>query len=394
MKGWENGRFLIELPEEILDVQINSVNISNSSVRILAYEIVEKDGKKFIKVETENDGEANYNITVNVNLTADPRSVTTNKDVKLYAYNEYCDNYKNKTADIYDVDGDENVTENVNYSSDVLHIVSPSSLLTKTRDLVYNEAGETAVAPQIATIDKTEAVTATVNVSVTNNYSGTISEVTILGKIPFQGNKFSINGTDLGSTYTTQMLDGGITVPTELQGKVTVYYSEKEDPTNDLTNPENGWTTTPDFSKVKTYLIDLGDYVLSIGESKVFTYQIKVPSTVQYNDVSYSAHAVYFCLDTEAGKYKTQTETTKLGFRIERKYHLSLTKVKENTAVPVQGATFSVTADGETESRTGTTNNSGTFTIENLLVDKTYTLKEIRTPGSYETNNMEVNLKL
>ena len=394
MKGWENGRFLIELPEEILDVQINSVNISNSSVRILAYEIVEKDGKKFIKVETENDGEANYNITVNVNLTADPRSVTTNKDVKLYAYNEYCDNYKNKTADIYDVDGDENVTENVNYSSDVLHIVSPSSLLTNQQATNYNEAGETAVAPQIATIDKTEADTATVNVSVTNNYSGTISEVTILGKIPFQGNKFSINGTDLGSTYTTQMLDGGITVPTELQGKVTVYYSEKEDPTNDLTNPENGWTTTPDFSKVKTYLIDLGDYVLSIGESKVFTYQIKVPSTVQYNDVSYSAHAVYFCLDTEAGKYKTQTETTKLGFRIERKYHLSLTKVKENTAVPVQGATFSVTADGETESRTGTTNNSGTFTIENLLVDKTYTLKEIRTPGSYETNNMEVKFKV
>ena len=394
MKGWENGRFLIELPAEILDVQINSVNISNSNVKILAYEIIEKDGKKFIKIETENDDEANYNITVNVNLTADPRSVTTNKDVKLYAYNEYCDNYKNKTADVYDVDGDENVTENVNYASDTLHIVSPSSLLTNQQATNYNEAGETAVAPQIATIDKTEADTATVNVSVTNNYSGTISEVTILGKIPFQGNKFSINGTDLGSTYTTQMLDGGITVPTELQGKVTVYYSEKEDPTNDLTNPENGWTTTPDFSKVKTYLIDLGDYVLGIGESKVFTYQIKVPSTVQYNDVSYSAHAVYFCLDTEAGKYKTQTETTKLGFRIERKYHLNLTKVKENTAVPVQGATFSVTADGETESRTGTTNSSGTFTIENLLVDKTYTLKEIRTPGSYETNNMEVKFKV
>ena len=394
MKGWTNGRFLVELPEEILDVEINSVNISNSSVKLLAYEIVEKDGKKFIKIETENENEANYTITINTNLTADPRSVTQSKSVKLYAYNEFCNNYKNKTSDIYDVDGDENVTENVNYAIDTLNIVAPNSLLTNQQATNYNEAGETAVAPQIATIDKTEADTATVNVSVTNNYSGTISEVSILGKIPFKGNTFSINGTDLGSNYTTQMLDGGITVPEDMKDKVTVYYSEKENPTTDLNDSENGWTATPDFSKVKTYLIDLGDYVLSVKENRVFSYQIKVPTTVNYNDVSYSAHAVYFCLDTAEGKFKTQTETTKLGFRIERKYHLNMSKVKEDTTVPVQGATFSITAEGEDETKLGTTNNSGTFTIENLFVDKTYILKEIRTPGSYEKNETEVKFKV
>lgn len=394
MKGWKNGRFLVELPEEILDVEINSVNISNSSVKLLAYEIIEQDGKKFIKIETENENEANYTITINTNLTADPRSVTQSKSVKLYAYNEFCNNYKNTTADIYDVDGDENVTENVNYSTDTLNIVAPSSLLTNQQATNYNEAGETAVAPQIATIDKTEADTATVNVSVTNNYSGTISEVSILGKIPFEGNTFSINGTDLGSNYTTQMVDGGITVPEDLKDKVTVYYSEKENPTTDLNDGENGWTTTPDFSKVKTYLIDLGDYVLNVKENRVFTYQIKVPSTVSYNDVSYSAHAVYFCLDTAEGKFKTQTETTKLGFRIERKYHFNMQKVKEDTTVPVQGATFSITAEGEDETKLGTTNNSGTFTIQNLFVDKTYILKEIRTPGSYEKNETEVKFKV
>ena len=394
MKGWTNGRFLVELPEEVLDVEINSVNISNSSVKLLAYEIVEQDGKKFIKIETENENEANYTITINTNLTADPRSVTQSKSVKLYAYNEFCNNYKNTTADIYDVDGDENVTENVNYATDTLNIVALSSLLTNQQATNYNEAGETAVAPQIATIDKTEADTATVNVSVTNNFSGTISEVSILGKIPFKGNTFSINGTDLGSNYTTQMVDGGITVPEDMKDKVTVYYSEKENPTTDLNDGENGWTTTPDFSKVKTYLIDLGDYVLNVKENRVFTYQIKVPSTVSYNDVSYSTHAVYFCLDTAEGKFKTQTETTKLGFRIERKYHLNMQKVKEDTTVPVQGATFSITAEGEDETKLGTTNNSGTFTIQNLFVDKTYILKEIRTPGSYEKNETEVKFKV
>ena len=397
MKGWTNGKFIIELPEQILDVEINDVTISNSSVKILGYEIFEKNGQKFIRIETENTDEASYSITVNTNLTADPRAVTQTTNVKLYGYNEACDNYKTISQDVHDIDGDENLTENVNYATDSLFVVSPSSLLTNQQATDYNEKKETVVAPQIATIDKTEADTANINVSITNNYEGTISELDILGKIPFKGNTFSINGTDLGSNFTTEMLSEGITVPDDMKDKVTVYYSENENPTNDLNNGENGWKKAEEvtnWSAIKTYLIDLGDYVLQIDETREFSYKIKVPSTVQYNDVSYSTHAVYFSLDTEQGKYRTQTETSKLGFRIERKYNFNIEKIKENTEVPVQGATFSVTADGEEESRIGTTNNSGNIEIENLYVDKTYTLKEIRTPGSYETLGGNIRFKV
>ena len=38
------------------------------------------------------------------------------------------------------------------------------------------------------------------------------------------------------------MVDGGITVPEDMQDKFTVYYSEKENPTTDLNDSENGWT--------------------------------------------------------------------------------------------------------------------------------------------------------
>ena len=34
-----------------------------------------------------------------------------------------------------------------------------------------------------------------------------------------------------------------------------------------------------------------------------------------------------------------------------------MTKVKENTTVPVQGATFSITPEGEDDTKLGTTNN-------------------------------------
>lgn len=394
MQKWTNGRFLLELPAEILDLEINHISVSNTNVRVLGYEITEKNGKKYLKIETENKTEESYTITVDTNLTADPRVVTQTKTINLYAYNEYCDNYKNKIQDIYDVDGDGNKEEQVNLGTDSLTLVAPSSLLTNQQAIEYNDQGDTAVAPQIATIDKTEANTAKVNVSITNNYSGRISEVQILGKIPFKGNTFSINGTDLGSTYNTEMTATGIAIPTSLQGIATVYYSEKENPNKDLTDSTNGWTQTPDFSKVKSYLIDLGEYTLALKESLAFQYEIKVPTTVQYNDISYSTHAVYFCLDTVEGKFKTQTETTKLGFRIERKYHLTLQKTKEDTSVPVQGATFTIQEEGEEESRMGTSDRTGNIRIENLFVDKTYTLKEIRTPGSYEKNSMEVKFKV
>lgn len=395
MKKWTNGSFLVTLPEEILDIQINNITIDNNHVNILAYEIIEKDGKKCIKVETENDTEEIYTITINANITADPRALTVTKTAELYAVNQNYQNYKNKKQDIYDLNANGNTTEMVGYSSDAIHLVAPSSLLTNQQATNYNEKGETAVAPQIATIDKVEADTATVNVSVTNNYAGTISEVVILGKIPFEGNTFTLNGTSLNSNYTTQMTNSGITLPTELQGIATVYYSENENPTKDLTDTNNGWTQTPqDFSKVKTYLIDLGDYTLSVRENKVFTYQIKVPTTVQYNDISYSTHAVYFCLDTTEGKFATQTETSKLGFSIERKYNLTLAKTKENTSVAVQGAIFTITEEGSQESKMGTTSDNGSLTIENLYVDKTYLLKEIRTPSAYEKQEREVKFKV
>ena len=62
-----------------------------------------------------------------------------------------------------------------------------------------------------------------------NNYVNTISDVVILGKIPFEGNSYVVSGKDLNSEYTTQMKNTGIEVPEELKNKVTIYYSENEE---------------------------------------------------------------------------------------------------------------------------------------------------------------------
>ena len=401
VREWTNGTFLLKFPEEVLLAEINDVTINNANVNILGYDIYEKDGNYYLKILTENTSPETFTITVDADITPDPRKLSATKNIELYAYNEECNNYKDslRKEDIYDINGDGSTKDIVDYSTRSIQFVGPASLLTTETGSDYNDEGDeikTTIAPQVALIDKTQKnKTAKISVQITNNYSGNISGVVVVGKTPFEGNTSQILGKDLGSTYTAEMT-GPIELPEKLQGIATVYYSENEIVNNNLNDSRNNWKTEDeviDFSKIRTYAIDLGDYKIQKGEEYICTYEIQVPQNVSYNDVTYSSHAIYFYLETDEGKLQERTETNKLGFMVARNYNISINKVKENTSVPVQGATFNVTEDGQDESKIGITNEEGTFTIENLYVDKIYTLKEIRTPGSYEKNEMEVRFK-
>ena len=76
-----------------------------------------------------------------------------------------------------------------------------------------------------------EKQTIKIGAQLKNNYSSTISEVVMVGKIPFEGNTFVVSRGNLNSEFSTTMTNEGLSVPTELQGKVTIYYSENENAT-------------------------------------------------------------------------------------------------------------------------------------------------------------------
>ena len=398
VKLWKNGIYLLKFPEEVLVAEINNVTINNGNVEILGYDIYEQDGNYYLKILTENENTENYIITVDANITPDPRKLSSTAKVELYAYNEECDNYKDglRAADVYDINGDGNKEELVDYSTVNITFLGPASLLTTETASDYNEEGDeikTTIAPQIAIIDKLQRNrTAKISVQILNNYTGNISEVVVVGKVPFKGNTFQVSGHDLGSTYTTTMT-GPIQLPEELQGVAKVYYSENETVTRDLNDPSNNWKTeeeVTDFSKIKTYAIDLGNFVIAKGKEYVCTYEIEVPTDANYNDVSYSSHAVYFYLETSEGKLAEQTETSKLGFMIARKYDLEITKIKKGTATPIQGASFSVQAEGEENARIVASDSNGKIRIGELYVGKTYTVKELRAPSDYVLGEEEV----
>lgn len=391
---WKNGEFLLKFPSDIIVAKINDITISNSSVSIVGYELYKEDGSYFIRILTENDEPATYNITIDADLTPDPRNLSANRKVELYAYNEACSNYKNTIKDDYDVNSNGNTEELVNYSTKEIMMIGPSSLLTNQTASDYNNDGDIAIAPQIAEIDKLlDDKTAKISVQITNNYSGRISEVKLIGKIPFEGNTYVLNEKELGSTFTTSMT-GPLVLPEELVGIAKVYYSTNENPTTDLLDEQNGWTQdVTDFSNIRTYLIDLEDYVLEKGETHICTYEIEVPDSANYNDITYSTHAVYFYLETDEGKLQDKTETNKLGFMIAKKYNFELLKLKTNTNIPIQNAVFKLTDEDTNETKLKYTDEKGELCITDLYVERVYTLKEIKTPVQYAKNEMEVKFK-
>ena len=404
--GWVNGSFLVKLPDEMLTAELNSVEINNSNVSLESYELVEEDGQKFIKIVTKNDREQTYDIKIDVDLTPDPRIATTSRNIELYASNENGNDYYYTAQDRYDVNNDLNTEELVNYRTTSISMVSPNSLLTNQTASEYDDKGSMVISPQIADIKPVYAVvdqeqeeqTVKIGVQIKNNYASTISEIQILGKIPFEGNTYVLSGGDLGSTFTTKMVDTGIDIPQELLDTATIYYSTNENPDRDLSNGENGWQTAEEvtnWDEIKTFLIDLGDYVMPTGKEYVFYYTVKIPNGLEFNQTAFSHHGIYFSLDTEDGKYRTQTEPNKLGFRIAEKYNLELSKFQTGKDKLVPGATYSIqeviTNDDGTESygeaKTGVTNSEGKLTIRNLYAEKTYELKEIKTPDNYELNS-------
>ena len=392
---WKNGSFLVKLPSNIIQAKVNSIATNTTKVKIIGYDLYKDAGNYYIKVLTENEEEATYNIVIDCNLTPDPIGLTETKPIELYASNEIGIYYQNSAADQYDVNNNLNTKENVNYSITNISFIAPTSLITSQTGSEFDNKGSIVRAPQIAEITKAQR-TAKINVQIANNYGSTVSEMLVLGKIPFAGNRTTLTNQELGSTYTATMNNTGIQVPAELARYATVYYSENENPTKDLQDSNNGWKTkneVTNWNNIKTYLIDFGNYVMAKGTTHTFIYEIHVPEGLEYGNVAYSTHVVYFSLDTEHGKYRTQTEPNKLGFIVDKKFDLEITKYQENTEKLLPKVTYMITEEGTENSKIKTTDENGKISIAGLYVGRIYHIKEIKTPSDYELKEEVVKFR-
>ena len=412
---WKNGEFLIEMPEGITLMEISSIATNNDNVKIKGYNIFENNGKYFIKVLTENSSPCVYSINIYCNITPNSKMATATKEIRLYAYNAYYENYETKIVDKYDVNSNGNVEESVGTDSCEVQFIAPTGLLTYQTTTNYDDEvdNEITIAPKIAEV-KSSQRSAQINLNFINNYSNTISDTKILGKLPFEGNTYVITQGSLGSEFTTLLknkivldsaksINGDFSVEklAELKNNIKIYYSTNEKVTNDFTNSGNNWveeSKVTNWTDIKSYYIDLGEFVMSKGDEITFKYDISIPEGISYEKVAYSAHAVYFNLDTPDGKLADYTEPNKLGFRITRKYNLTLEKDKIGTNKTVKNALY-LLESGEAnsddyDSYMELTNSNGQLVFEELHVGKTYKLSEIKSEDNYELSSGALEFKV
>ena len=401
---WQDGAFLVELPEEIINIENVGVSINNSNVQIIGYDFYEQkiaynnEKHHFIKVLTKNDERTSYNISISFKAYIDPLATSGNATVSLYSYNKDCNNYVNSTTDTFDVNNNNNKGEEVALSTQDLNVVAPETVLIGQSASNYDEESNIVIAPNSADVRK-EKRTVNINLNVLNNDSKQVVETKILGVLPYVGNKYISSGNNLNSEFTATMSNNGIQVPNELYGKVTIYYTENGEADKDLENQENLWTKTPtDWTKVKKYLIDFGNNTLPSGEKYTFTYTAQIPEGIDYNQISYSEYMMYYAINTSGGKLYTELEPSKLGIRVARKYGIEITKLNKENGKPVQGAVYRLTGYdrlGEVFSiKLITTNTEGKLITNDLYVDNTYVLEEISNPENYELNTDVIRFKV
>lgn len=265
------------------------------------------------------------------------------------------------TAEI--TNGDSTVT---NVATDVKYI-APSGVVTTNSMTGYNGDekievinGESQKA-LIPTKEEQKEVTYTMNVI--NNYENTLDHVVVLGRTPFKDNKDVSTSLSLGSNITMP-LASGITVTGVDASKVTIYYSENGEATTDLSNSQNGWTTSvTDYTKIKSYMIVLNeDYAMNGGDTFTFTYKATLPANLDYDQEVYENYGVFFNNNKTSGTITDKAIATKIGFTTG-----SIAKLDAKLISTIgEGASVK---SGEILEYELTINNTGVVDAENTTVE-------------------------
>lgn len=265
------------------------------------------------------------------------------------------------TAEI--TNGDSTVT---NVATDVKYI-APSGVVTTNSMTGYNGDEKIEVIngeSQKALIPtKAEQKEVTYTMNVINNYENTLDHVVVLGRSPFKDNKDVSTSLSLGSNITMP-LASGITVTGVDTSKVTIYYSENGEATTDLSNSQNGWTTSvTDYTKIKSYMIVLNeDYAMNGGDTITFSYKATLPANLDYDQEVYENYGVFFNNNKTSGTITDKAIATKIGLTTG-----SIAKLDAKlTSTIGEGASVK---SGEILEYELTINNTGVVDAENTTVE-------------------------
>ena len=253
---YRNPVLKIQFPEEIEQITVSNISmlyedeLSIKNAYLNGKELtIEIQGEQTHYSESAVEGPT---IIINGKLKLNRKTAT--KDTQIVM------SYSNEKAKAY--------TNDAKATKDI-KIVAPTDVTTVTtiEQLGIEEVNQDST-KEVMLERGTKAKEITPKIEVINNKSNAIKDIKVLGTFP---------------TGTTEESIGiNVTSPISAEG-ATVYYTENENATDDVSNAENGWSKTiQNPASVKKYLIAKDE--VNSQESIIATYNAIIPENLEYNE--------------------------------------------------------------------------------------------------------------
>lgn len=314
---YKNPTVEIVLPSYVQDITIKDINLLfDNELQIKDYTVVtNSEGNKVIKVTMQGENtkynqdeiSKGANLVMDTDITVKQLTPTKQDVMKVYVTNENATSYE-----MTETTKARSATTK-GYAEMAVKAVAPVGIVTTNGITNYNSKNESVTSisgqEQVGKLEtRTGNKTATISGSVINNYNNVVKNISILGRLPFEGNKEVVTGSDLGSNITASLAK-----VMQVNG-ATVYYSANAEASKDVNNATNGWTTAPtELSSIKSYLIVFNEYQMNTGDTITFQYNINIPGDLSYNRSMYSNYIVYFDNITADGTTSEKVVATKVG---------------------------------------------------------------------------------
>lgn len=276
---YSNPSIKIELPEEVEDIKINSIDlIYETELKVKNYDIngstltIYLEGKQTEYKDLSIEGAV---LVINSNIIVNKKSATKDSQITMTCNNEGTTGTDAKS----------------------IRIVAPTDVTTinSIKDLDVETIGQEEVKSVILQRGSDQKQLET-TIEVINNNENEIKNVKVLGTFP---TKNSENNMEI------KIVDG---IDIQGVGEAKVYYTENENATDDLQNEANGWTETiKDSGKVSKYLIEVPN--MKSQESLQGSYKIEVPALLEYNQIAKEGYSVEYTnsLTTTENEMKATT---------------------------------------------------------------------------------------
>lgn len=252
---YKNPEITIELPEDVENVEINSIDILyENELEIKNYTVEGRMIKVYLEGEQTQYKETVEGAMVVINTTVDVNRKATTKDEEIRMGNE----------------------------SKAIKIVAPTDItpIYSVQALGVETLGQEEI-KQVLVQRGAEEKQLEAQIEIINNNEEEIENVKILGDFPTD-----TNANNMGIEITE-----GI----QLQGieNAKIYYTENTEATDEVEKEENGWSENiQDGHKVSKYLIIIEQ--IQTQESIKGTYPYKIPARLEYNQTAKTKYTVKY----------------------------------------------------------------------------------------------------